>query len=79
VGRRRCHAGLPERCHREERVDEMARFEMTVTLSVVNMLLLKGHAGRDVKRTCRKRTLSPMEEERRKITAYPPVITQLAA
>src|SRR5262249_27871967 len=67
VGTRRCHAGLPERCHREERVDEMARSERTVSPSVVDMLLLKGPAGRDVKRACRKGT---QEEERRLFTAY---------
>jgi len=57
VGTRRCHAGLPECCRWEESADEMARFERTVTPSVVNMLLLKGPAGRGVKRACRKGTI----------------------
>jgi hypothetical protein len=57
VGTRRCHAGLPEHCRREESVDEMARFEKTVTLSVVDVLRLKEPVGRGVKRACRKGTL----------------------
>ena len=57
MGTRRCHAGLPECCRWEESADEMARFERTVTPSVVNMLLLKGPAGRGVKRACRKGTI----------------------
>ena len=59
MGTRRCHAGLPECCRWEESADEMARFERTVTPSVVNMLLLKGPAGRGVKRACRKGTFLP--------------------
>ena len=38
----------------------MARFERTVTPSVVNMLLLKGPAGRGVKRACRKGTINEL-------------------